>query len=920
MFATYVKSVNSRSQKLKHRLAHTSPPRLAEDVSDVGPQSSSSENKNSESPVGIHSSASEAAMLKLLETVKQNAMTQSNVLATEVLDVLAYKGYTLKDLAVWHWILLGITAEDAAARLELALRPAHEANADLGPVPIFVFNKLLLRDDISAEALSVLIRQVWLLLDLGRQESSQINVTDGTDIPRLPGRVALDVLITTVVRLLEHSRKVWSAACSSIAELWAKHAKDVKETSSLSLHYNRILHYIALPPKESPYRALRYRQRAQFVLIRRMNTFKPPLMINREGYRSVALVQLAHRKTEDERKWASLKALSWPPWKEDKLGIDAHIGVEYGISRASNVLRQAAERGYGPSEWERAAEILAGWDTDTSPTIQTRSLDIPIPTSSSPRGMSSVLDRTTKEPKLDLVGVWAARIKATRTFQEAWISFLACKDQGTPMSHQLYQVMIEKVVYDEKRKRGGLDVDAVDDLPLRCKSHQPQIPLPGDGKEVAEPSVSHNQVISSREPLPTLENLLERMDRDGVRPNGRLLELLLTHARSFDEGVNILQASPLSTAVKSLMILGQEEEGEMIPMSEAVLLLKSLPEWLFAAYISFLCRFSDKSPAPSLKSSSMTPSRHAEAASTMIETNQEAARRRLRHAFRLVATRRPFYRPPWNSLLRALSNPSTTVVERSSSIQQGVLKYDRACLLLRYLDSIKLGIDFTGLGHFCRILKNANASARHILKHGRYRERTRAQAVLEAGADIVKTQFARLVRPTDSPFSVARLSNYIGLPVSVDSQPALPRLLQVPHPVHLHLYIRCLGQHGDFKGLIEFMRWLPEFANEIIEEAKETANGMKMFTRCFVALRVLEHNDYGVLVEETRQEYESTLENLREAIDIRDDWGQPGGWPTDEDVDDYIHKGEEHTHDSMAGALLQNDNVEIEYNHTTSLL
>ncbi|KAL8817935.1 MAG: hypothetical protein Q9223_003329 [Gallowayella weberi] len=911
IFANYKKTVHSRPRPSEPSLAHTRPLPLVGNDSDIDLKSRSSEMYDRNLSVHVNPSESEAAMLRLLETVQETANTQSGVLATESLDFLASRGYTLKDFALWDWILLGTTAENAAARLELAMQTAYEANTDLGPVPIFVFNNLLRKNDMSAEALSVFIRQAWPLLDRVSQHNSKIRDPDGTAVPKIPSHVAVDALTTMVVRLLRHSRKVWPAACINIAELWVKHAI---WTSKLSFFYNHILHFLALPPNESPYLALRHRQRAQFVLIRKMDTFGPPLnlglplVINREGYRSVAQVQLAHRKTDHERTWASLKALSWPPWKEDKLGIDAHIGAEYGISRALYVLHQAAERGYGPSAWERATGILAGRDTDTSPTIQTRSIGIPTSLPSPPRAKRKGLNRTDRGAKRDSVVIWAARIKATRTLQEAWMSFLACKDQGIPMSPQLYQEIIEKVIYDEKRKLCGLDVDAVDSL---AHSSQLQLPLPGDGREVAESSASHNQAISTREPLPTLDSLLERMECDRIRPSRRLLALLLTHVRSFDQGVKVLQASPLSTAVKTLLILGQEEDGPTMPTSEAAPLLETLPEWLFAAYISFICRFSEKNMAPSCETSSKTPLRHGEAASVTIEKDEKAARRLLRHAFRLVATRRPFYRPPWNSLLKALSKQTTTVAEYSSSLQQGVLKYNRACSLLDYLDSIKLGIDFTGLGHFCRILKNANASARYVLEHGRYREKIGAQAVLEAGADIAKLRFAQLVRPVNSPSTTTRLSDYIDLPVSINGQPALPRLLRVPHPVHLHLYIRCLGEHEDHNGLIEFMHWLSEFADEIIEEAMEAANGMKMFKRCLAALRAFGCNDGEESVEETRQKYESALYNLRQAIGRKDDWGHWGGWPTDDDVDDYISKGDKYYGRSMDCALSENPKANL---------
>lgn len=893
LFATYMESVKTFPQPLDSLQAYLNSLQVNEVESTgttsthLSQQSASFVDLEMHSTVHESSSRSDAMMLQILEAIKQHATAQTEGITTESSNFLAYMGYTVADFAVWTWILSGTTAEEAVLRLQFAMRSTYKAVADLGPVPIFIFQKLLLRNDMNAEALSIFIRQAWLLLTPGDQIRSDARDAEQPSNRKPTQSIGLDAITTLVVRLLRHCRNVWPAACRSIAELWVEHARIHKDTSRFAFHYNRILQILSLPSNESPFQSLRHRQRAQFVLLRKMTDSHQPIPISREGYRAVALVQLAHRKTDDERTWANLKALSWPPWKEDKLGIDAYIGTELGISRATNVLHQEAERGYGPLTWERAAGILAGRDTDTSPTIQTRTSVIPIATSSQVRGKSSALDGKTKASKSDPTIVWVARIQATRTLQEAWMSFLACKDQGITMTPKLYQMIIEKAIYDEKRQKCA---GANECAEVFTDGPPQQRPLPGDGKEVVESSVSHNQAISTREPLPTLDSLLEQMRCDGVRPSGRLLELLLSHARSFDEGMGILQASPLSTAVKAVLVLEHGDNGKTMLPPDAAPLLRTIPRWLFATYINFLCEYSERSPASSSKTSPIPPWRHSAVASKIIDRDKELIRRRLRHAFRLVETCKPFYRPPWNSLLMSLSKYTTTIVQRSSSPEQGVIKYNRACSLLGYLDSIGLGIDFTAFGYLCTIVQNAIASAGHLLEHGRYRERNEALAVLKAEPDMLKNRFARLVRPSTCQRVPARLSYYVAFPDSKAVVPALPRLLRVPHPVHLHLYIRCLGQHGDHDGLIDFMEWLSEFVDEIMEEAKDMANGMMMFRRCLMALRAFGYNESDELVAEAWQKYESALNSLREVIASKSDWG---GWPTDEEVDAYVRKGDD---------------------------
>ncbi|KAL8726197.1 MAG: hypothetical protein Q9166_006870 [cf. Caloplaca sp. 2 TL-2023] len=876
MFATYVESVNTKRHLLDRNPAEIRLLRSIENktaaapLSHTSPQIARLVDTGDQLSVSSAPSQAEAVMVQELETVQRNAVAQAEVIAIETLNYLANKGYTPKDFAIWNWILTQKTAEDAALRLQLVSKPASKSKFDLGNVPVFLLQQLLLRNDVSAEALSILIRQAWQLLDSAYQSNpSHDGMKDhNTHNPRRS--VGLDELTITVVRLLRHARTTWPAACISIAELWVKHATIKKDTSRLSFTYNQVLQILALPSNESPYQSLRHRQRAQFVLIRWLDNSKLPLIIAREGYRAVAMVQCAHPKTANERKWASLMAPSWPPYKEDKLGIDADIGPEFGISRANKVLDEAAERGYSPLTWEKTAAILAGRDTDGSPTIQTRSIAAPISMSSVPRG-------GVRRHQLSYTTIWLARIRATRTLQEAWMCFLACKSTRLAMTPQLYHAIIEKVVYDEKRGQGTRHVEDEDD----------RLRLPGDGKEVAESSASHNQAISTQEPLPTLDSLLEQMKCDKVQPSGRLLEFLLIHARSYDEGIRVLQASTLSDPVKASLVSSKEVLDTVVaPM------LRVVPDWLFAAHINFLCKFSQQVTARSgSESTSMYVTHDSTAASSII-------RDRLRHAFELVVTRKPFYRPPWNSLLMALSRHTSSVIAKKPLLGQGMNKFERACALLEFMDAINLDIDFTGFGHLCAIVSKSIMPTKNLASQDGLVKSLRGKATLDAGLQILKHRFAQLVRPTASycrgTGTTACLSDYSARSDDrgTDCPPTLPRLFRVPHPTHLHLYIRCLSQYGDCDGLVEFMHWLVEFLDEVIEEAKAVTNGRTMFRRCLTALQAYEGSEDAESLEDHKLRYEGAVSSLSDAIDKRKDVWEQGVWPTDEDVQAYSSKEE----------------------------
>lgn len=838
-----------------------------------------------------------------LKSLQQITTHQEAVIPKEYLTYLRSQGYGFQDLAAWHWILAGETAEDAARRLEILMKPPIEVSFDFGLVPIFVLLRLLLRTDMSLRAFNILLRQSWQVLGSSDQHELQENpdaTSRSTDTRRTLPSIGLDALVVLVARLLRHARHVWPAAVVEIAQLWIDHAGvgriiertklDIiteRDHTRLSFCYNRILSLLALPPNQAPFQSLHYRQRAQFMVIRQMNALDPSLVINREGYRAVTHVQLAHRKTHQERRWAKLKAKSWPPWKEDKLGVDAYISVEEGISRASNSLRQMAEAGYGSSDWEKAAGILAGWDTDHSPTYQTRSATIP----------RSSLYWAHKKPKdgpipegeaqkADADVTWAARIRATRTLQEAWTCFLICRDQDLPLTSLIYHAIFEKVIFEEKRNRSELYSEADGQAETEEK-----VLLPGDGKEVFESSTSQNQAISTREPLPTFGTLLSRMIDDQIKSSGRFLALLLNHARTFDEGVKILKASKLNETMKKALLLWREP-----PVLDVDTLLRSLPDWLFAAYVGFLCKFAHvRQREKSLTHQDHRAYSHETYATTLL----------LRHAFKLVIKRSPFYLPPWISLLKLLARAKSVVVIKKASLHpygQAIPKYHKACRLIEHMDAIGLDLDLAGFKQFCKIFKNSVVSARHILATSDDdREKSGAQHHLQDELIFVKERFARIVQTTDIIDEERRPkaeSNGL-LSTITDETPPLPTLVCVPHPAYLHDYIRLLGQYPDHDSLMDLVRWMSTFSEQIMEEAKESSNGLTAMRTCLTAVRVFleqppkEVAGVETTVGEELEKYKVSLkrlEEVRKIIEANEVWD---GWPTDEEVKYYLSLGEQ---------------------------
>ncbi|KAL8926535.1 MAG: hypothetical protein Q9208_002862 [Pyrenodesmia sp. 3 TL-2023] len=898
--ADYMQSVAawSISDSHDHAVGNLTPTGAGASISAPSAQSSthaqtalSTHELNTSSGSGPFAKSSKT--LQELELLKQRANHHSKIMTPESLRRLAFRRIGVQDLAAWNWILTAKTAEDAALRFEALLKPPEPYAGDFSPVPTFVFLRVLYRTDISLRALKLLIDQAWQILgfiDQPQEGTDPETMLQSTSTRKPLESMGLDALVILVDRLLRHARQVWPASCVRITQLWIAHAKPgrvvrmeaqgevaEKDTMRLSFCYNRILSLLSLPPNPSPYQSLHYRQRAQFMVIRQMNTLNPPLTINREGYRGVVQVQLAHRKTHEERIWARLKGKSWPPWKEDKLGVDAFVGIEQGISRASNSRRQMVEAGYGLSDWDKAAGILAGWDTDHSPTVQKRSALVP--DSLSPPS-SDEQKETSGVPDAD--GLWVARIQATRTLQEAWIAFLACKNQGTPLSPEIYHAILEKIVYDEKRHQPRTRGD------VHCSVQtEDKLSLAGDGKEVEESSSSHNQVILTREQIPTFDEMLSQVISDHVRPSGRFLAFLLSHTRTYSQGIQILHASRLHESVKKVLIPQRAKSFVDVPR-----LFETLPHWLFASYVDFFCRFAYK-PKGAL------PQLHeGYSALDSVARDGRGPLLLLKYATKLVAICKPFYRPPWNSLLGLLARRETVVALKISPYAQAIPKFHDASRLLRRMDSIGLDMDFTGFGSLLVITANAFELAKATLSTSNDDEhKAMAQALLDEGLSLVKAHFSQLVQPVESiqanqdPSDDASSDDPRTLADPSQGSSSTSTVSQIPHPAHLHAYIRFLGQYPDYDGLADLVSWMSAFSDQIMEEAKETANGVARMRTCIVAARAFLEQPLTEDDAAKRERVEHHIDNIRLTVESNEFWD---GWPSDEEVEQYFSIGEQH--------------------------
>ncbi|EDN02166.1 predicted protein [Histoplasma mississippiense (nom. inval.)] len=313
--------------------------------------------------------------------------TLDNALLTvfndEVVQYLSDRGYSIDDVMAWAWILTSSQPLQAAMRYKIFEKKASENSLESAKVPLFVLLFTLRRESICATAFRILLFQAWDIL------SDNLSNDQTSEISSGPKRSAWNrsgddnTIMILAVRLLRLAGQLWPQAFPSIAALITRTLGTAsaanksseayeKKIRGLTIYYNKLLSLLAMPCRLEPYRSAIFQQRAQFQLLREMSKFNPPLPVTREGYQAITNVQLAQKKTSLERQWANFKAQSWPPWKEEKLGIDFERGNEGSESRALKSISHMRDVGYGMTAWEQTAAIYAGWDTDKTPTIQTR--------------------------------------------------------------------------------------------------------------------------------------------------------------------------------------------------------------------------------------------------------------------------------------------------------------------------------------------------------------------------------------------------------------------------------------------------------------------------------------------------------------------------------------------------------------------
>jgi len=736
---------------------------------------------------------------------------------------LTEKGYGRKDLESWAEIVSSqdsLTAADLLADLV--------ASSTMKRIPVFLLTYLLRRHYLRPQALQVLVDVTPKMLD-----------DDLARFRHLPNNVVFIIF----ARLLRHAREVAPVVMQIITKLLLTYlqkvrAEDDSQLSNLTIMLNRAMQLISLPTAEHPFLNVVYQEAALVQVLRFMAEHQPQLQITQEGYRAVVRIQLTQGKTPNEQQWAELKALSWPPWKQDRTAMDADVTAEtHGFTIAATTLKRSFEAGYSPSVWEQSAKLLAGWDIDGTPTVQTRAI------------LGSDMKRFRSSAP-----VWAARITSTRTAQEAWAAYLAYEVAELPANDEVHLAISQKLYEEERRQRDG---GAVTQTNMQRRRQV----LPGDAREVQPLPPSTHLYTYTRTPVPSVDGFVKHLREREICLRGHALAFAVTNAAGLRLGLSYLQhGSKYLPEISNLLSFDARADTT------------DVPDAIFIAFIELLCRYSNV-PLNHLNIGYRTTAVHGPRRAPLIDArklnpNRMMGDRELNlnhplvHGLELLRGRSMTSRQPWNAVLQALTRDASVESMRflhvtdseGPSVADDVTEHARGTMLALSLVKRTLGLladlhvdaESQGLHYLCIATENHTVACWTLLRSdlgpddGNPQRHVQDRKLIQYGVrqiqsgkshtKLLRSMFGNLVNVRQSPAS----------PTSevTQSTPAPPDLLHVPSAALLHAYVRAMGWAGDYEGLQALLKWMLIHHGSLRAQHQRERNGPDLFRRTIVAFRV----------------------------------------------------------------------------------
>ncbi|KAF7198063.1 hypothetical protein HII31_00419 [Pseudocercospora fuligena] len=710
-----------------------------------------------------------------------------------VLEVLLAARYNVIDLVIWAQIENEADSFAAATKLEGLVKSSTT------PIPLFVYMSIVDRLYISAKALRVLLRLASTLFDGRDGRQPLYGLRD-------------DSVFIAGAGLLRHAREVWPSSLTAVAELVVNHYRklelDEDALPTVTRKMNKLLRLVSMSTAENPFKDLHHQEAAMVPILQYMAEHSPSMQINREGYRAVIRVQLGQRKSHEDQQWAELKSQAWPPWKVDRTAMDEFINVEnYGQSKAARTLARMREAGYAPDEWERNAQIYAGWDVDGTPTIQTR---------------------TNRESR---TSAWAARIETTRTVQEAWACYLAWEDRGLPHDQDVYLATVQKLREEERRSHKEVKRDRNDEgkaWPV----------FPGDAREVAPlPKSTHLWTYTRTKP-PSMDSFYSHIRARGAVLGKHVLAFFVKHAATPESGLRYLR-----------------DHTSQCPEVEGILTLKSscdltkIADPIYKAAITLYSRMGF------VRSKQSSKSRAHEIPETDLKADHKIG---IVSAIELLRRRKDPHRAWYHVVLQGLTREDNfeqmsklrdddkTAADSETVLASDLLRchgainaYQLALKVLDWQRDHHIDPDSGTFHSFCRAVENFTVAVWIVVEDGQLvgnfhsRQYSNVRLLLQDSPNERQRQHPKISCQEEFLRLVSPVQEGDTLP-STD----LPRLLTTPSPYALHAYVRALGWLGYYDGLLDLTQFMRKHREELAIRKDQDRGGELAMRRTIVALRV----------------------------------------------------------------------------------
>jgi hypothetical protein len=787
-----------------------------------------------------------------------NAENPVNLEPTEV-DALARLGYNITDVKAWATIIVDPNP-----------RSAVDALMRLRDVPHFMITLFLRRKQLGAYAFNVIFCLIWEIFRANNthkirafRNSTTLTSLHHTNIVRLADcnqnrRIDNHAMKIIIIRLIRHARQLPLALQDIVTLLTAFLEQNIERASSgdishITFYLNRCLRLIGTPTVFRPFDNASVQANAQFDLIRFMASRNPPIIVTQEGYRALIKVQLAMKKTAAERRWGSLKRESWPPWKENKTALDQSLTIEGGMSTAGKMLRLMLAAGYAPAVWEHVAKLHAGWDTDNSPAIQTRTL---IQTQGFAIRPLQIL-RPNDNRFENNEKIWAARLKATRTIREAWACYLTYKKRGCRASHDVSHEMSKKIIHSPPLIRSS-----------GCSLDEQRV-IAGDRLETFPDPVSPYRQVHVARPPPSLEEFCEEVLSDGIKPKGRFLETLLRGTQNAELIWKILDNSG-EPRVRDAFISSANDSPY------------NIPRYLYSAWIEFLCSQSGSRRVwTSLLERGLRIPQLDEKDEELLRSLHIYHERPLCMILRILLKHKPRYARPWHLLLQQLGKKSYF---RLSPLRGIEFNEKQRChlmeVIVQIMSSIQVYADEETLLYVCQGISTAAEMMPQHSKHW--------QTASHGYSNFIRSLFQEVVFGMPIPMSNMRKTEGFrscSTPV-IDSHIFY---CKIPGVEVLHAYVRALGHLHDFEGLYSFINTLALHHKDLDKALERNWRGdfkgdkyTSFHRKVIIPLRsFLEPYHKASAADGAPEELMLLVQGKVESISM---WGP---WPSDDDIRKY---------------------------------